>query len=168
MKKNAGFTLVEMMVVVAIVGVLAIGLSVSLSSSGAKLRSATRTIYGDMQSLRMEAVKRNKVCVVIFNPGADTYRMFVDDGPAGNNWAWDSTDTLLGVGTMPARIDLVSTTIPFNTYGYSSNGMTDQAITPGTYDVILKDSGNKYMGVRFGALGSISTITSTDGGVTWN
>ena len=167
--KNDGYSLVELMIVVAIIGILSTYAVFNYSASGARLNGTVRELFGNMQKLRMEAIRGNATGVVIFNPGADTYTVFLDDGPgaAGGNWALDASDTFLGVISMPSSVDLVSTTIPFNTYGYSSQGITHSAITVGNYDVKFKNDQDKYLGVRMSAAGGLRVIEGTNNGTVW-
>ncbi len=75
-------------------------------------------------------------------------------------------------------VEIISTTISSNTFGYSRNGLAhrDVIVNPpvgaSNYEVRLKyantdPSKEKYMGVRLSLTGSPTTITSTDGGTTW-
>jgi len=161
-----GVTAIELLVVVAILGILS-AISIPAFSSwlpNYRLKSSTRNIYDAMNLAKLSAVKSNNVAVVIFSITNDTYTVFLD---TVSNWALDSTETIIGSGTMGDGIDIYGSTFPWHTYGFSSRGMSQTPCT-GPYNVYLKSSNGRYMGVRVNAAGSLKIIKSTDGGSTWS
>lgn len=161
-----GFTAIELLVVVAILGILS-AISIPAFSSwlpSYRLKSSTRNIYDAMNLAKLSAVKSNNVAVVIFSITNDTYTVFLD---TVSNWALDSTETIIGSGTMGDGIDIYGSTFPWHTYGFSSRGMSQTPCT-GPYNVYLRSSNGRYMGVRVNAAGSLKIIKSTDGGSTWS
>jgi len=69
-----GFTLVECMVVIAIMGILMSIAYLNIDSRGYRQRAAAREIYSMMQWAKMEAIKRNTLVTVAINPKAlDVY-----------------------------------------------------------------------------------------------
>lgn len=75
MKKERGFTLVEMMMIIAIIGILT---AVSVPNflvwlPGWRARSAARDLYSNMHLARMSAIKNRQDCTVTFASGPDRY-----------------------------------------------------------------------------------------------
>ena len=88
MEKKAGFTLVEVMIVVAVFGIMAaIAIPAFMSLlPGMRLNGAARQVAGDLMAARMKAVKLNQRTKVFFD-NSSQYRICDDDD---NNATVDS------------------------------------------------------------------------------
>jgi prepilin-type N-terminal cleavage/methylation domain-containing protein len=74
-----GFTLVELLVVLVIVGILAIGVVFMFADPTAKVKGAAFSLLTDLNRARSEAVSRNRNVLVDFIHGArDGYRLCID------------------------------------------------------------------------------------------
>ncbi len=81
-KAKSGFSLVELMVVVAIIGLgLAIGIPTynSTIKPTAHLNAAARLVYSDTQLARLRAISQNVRCGLAFYTGPDRYIVFIDN-----------------------------------------------------------------------------------------
>jgi prepilin-type N-terminal cleavage/methylation domain-containing protein len=65
-RNNSGFSLVEMMVVMVIIAILAIGVVFMFADPTAKVKAAAFELRGDLNLARAEAVKRNANIMVQF------------------------------------------------------------------------------------------------------
>ncbi len=81
---NRGVTLIELMVVVAIIGILIIALGFSYQGwqGRYKVESATRTLYTDLMNARAQAVQRAATFLVDF-PTSTSYRVANDTNGNG-------------------------------------------------------------------------------------
>lgn len=109
MHKKGGFTLIEMMTVIAILAILA---AIAVPNyirhrNNQQVIQAARRVYSALQSAKMSAIKDNTTIYIDFTAGsgaAGTYRVFED---LNGNGAFDSgTDREMAGGQMPAGISL--------------------------------------------------------------
>ena len=77
MRKQSGFTLVELMIVIAIIAIFAAIALPSFSSliERGRLKSATEVIKADIQFARSEAMKRSADVTTVFTSGTPSYTM---------------------------------------------------------------------------------------------
>jgi type IV fimbrial biogenesis protein FimT len=106
MRKRAGFTLLELMVVIAIVGILsAIGVPNLIGwRQNMNFTTSVQRTVSVMHSAKMHAVKENIPAVIIFDMGSQNFRAFVDRSNPPNN-VWDpDTDRLIDFYEMPQGV----------------------------------------------------------------
>ena len=105
MRKNAGFTLTEVMVAIAVIAILA-GLAVPNFIGwlpNYRLRSGAEDIQSTLQLARVTAIKRNATATVSFDIANETYQASV----GGQTFR---------SGKMPAGIDIFSATFGGGTF----------------------------------------------------
>ena len=160
---NKGFTLTELTLTLAVLGIMS---AISIPSYFSwlprhRLQTSVRHIYDDMNMARSTAVRTNSDIGIEFNTSNENYRIFID---ADQDQALDEGETVMSTGTLESGVDITESTFTNHTYGFNSRGMS--AGTTG--DVRLTNSSGLFLGVRVTTSGTLSIITSADGGTTWS
>ncbi|MGD9351680.1 MAG: prepilin-type N-terminal cleavage/methylation domain-containing protein [Desulfobacterales bacterium] len=105
MEKNSGFTLLELAVVIAIIGILS-GIAIPNFINWLpkyKLKNAAMDMRANFNATRLNAVKTNAAWAVIFDTANNAYHICSD---SGTNSAWDG----------PSGDDTVEKTVNLSDY----------------------------------------------------
>ena len=128
---NMGFTLVELLVVISIIGLLAIALGFSYVGwmGSYKVESATKGLFSDMMDARARAMQTNSTYLIDFT--ATSYRIGND---TNGNGAIDNAEIL---PTFPKTVGYplvggVGVILTFNPRGLISSGNPPVLIDPAT------------------------------------
>jgi prepilin-type N-terminal cleavage/methylation domain-containing protein len=84
-RNNRGFSLVEMMVVMVIIAILAVGVVFMFADPTAKVKAAAFELRGDLNPARAEAVKRNTGILVQFVDSAKDPASYKEPAPCGKD-----------------------------------------------------------------------------------
>jgi type IV fimbrial biogenesis protein FimT len=125
-----GFTLVEVMIVVAIIGILAAVATPMIMASlpRYRLRAVARELMIDFKKAKIEAVKRNRDVLLAFTletvgnaDAGGSYLICVDNN---NNGLCDAGEVIM-TKNMPDKVRLTGTTFtaPDHVAGYISRGL---------------------------------------------
>jgi len=79
-RSRAGFTLIELMVVIAIIGIVASITIPWLLNPERRVKKVARELIGDMQQARVNAVKQNQNWRIDFDPGSNSYEVVDTEG----------------------------------------------------------------------------------------
>ena len=129
MQKNSGFSIFELMTVVAIIAILvAIALPNMIGSRGdAKLRGVVANLKGDLNRAKMMAVRENALVVVNFF--TTRYEVFVDNGAGANrgNWTQDPDERRLVNRSLPngVTVDLAASDFDSNRTRFNRRGLPE-------------------------------------------
>lgn len=169
-QRQAGLTLVELMIAIAIIGILsAIAIPNYLSwLPNYRLKSAARDLQGHFQTAKLEAIKRGANVSIQVNTGAyvpagrvGSYVVFVD---SNTNNAYDNPgDTLITQVAMPANVSLTVSSYA-NPVVYSSRGLPNLG-----GNITMRNSRDESGRLLINLAGRvrIERSISTDGGATW-
>ena len=131
MKKKSGFTLLELMVAIAIIAILA-ALAVPNFIKWRperQLSAAAREVLSVMQYARSRALKDNVSVGLLFDRANETYTVFFDNGAGANanNGAQDGDEPTVKSGRMPPGINLKDTTLTADGVFFDSRGLLSNA-----------------------------------------
>jgi len=177
MKSSKGFTLIEVIIVVAIIGIMA-AISIPAISSwlpNYRLKAAARELYSDMQKIKLEAIKKNTnvgiaFITVVFPATGGSYQAFVDDGAGGGisgNLVQDGAEETLFRTTMPASCSLTSANFSSNSAaGYGPRGLP---LRSWFGSAVLRNDRSKWYKLSLSIAGSTKIEISSDGSAgSWN
>lgn len=109
MRRNSGFSLYELMIVIAIIGIFAtVTMPAFLSWLTAhRLRGAAINLMADMEMAKIRAIRENTCVAVQF--GTNKYRIFVDNGAGGGvacDWDQNGSERLVIDRPLPAGVSI--------------------------------------------------------------
>lgn len=163
-RSENGFTLIEMMVVTGIVAILAAIAFGSLQTQlpRARTKAAARALRSDLQKAKLEAVKRNTDCLVVFtvaagNNSGSCVTCIDDNGDTLCNAADDTIITELDFGDYDDAA-LSNENFSGNPFVFNSRGIPKQttgAMCAGTAVVNCTSDANYSRSVVMSSVGRI-------------
>lgn len=149
-RKNSGFTTLELMVTIAIVSVIA---AITMPPylkwwRGSRLQNAVSSFAGDLEMAKTEAIRENAFVVIEFYPGS--YKIFVD---SDKDWGSSGENILLdrvlppGVSIDTASLDFPP---PNDKFRFNSRGIPADIVTPRTIKIVQASNNRQITINRLG------------------
>jgi len=148
---NAGFTLVELMVVIGIIGLIAVMSIPNFNRylNNWRLNGEAQQFASALRKARSIAVMKNIDVVFTFDRANDTYWYFEDADRDGN---LDSNELQSETYEMSPRVTIAAYTLSNQTLTFGSKGNTRESGT-----ITLRNVDNEIKGIRiYGGTGNIS------------
>ncbi len=151
MLRNKGFTLIELMIVIAMFGVLSAIITPSFLSwrDRSKVRGDATELRAVFESAKLRAIKHNTNAVVVF-PDTTSYQAFVD---TNGNGALDAGEDVILTRTLSPGVTMTTITFVGNDMAFNSRGMANGPNSTGR--VIMTSPGGKSYEVVVSSFGRV-------------
>ena len=151
MSRNKGFTLIELMIVIAIFGILSAIITPSFLSwrDRSKVKGDATELRAVFESAKLRAIKHNTNAVVAF-PDTTSYQAFVDNN---DNGALDAGEDIIVARTLSPGVTMTTITFVGNDMAFNSRGMANGPNSTGR--VIMTSPGGKSYEVVVSSFGRV-------------
>jgi prepilin-type N-terminal cleavage/methylation domain-containing protein len=154
-----GFSLIELIVVVAIIGILATIGFVNLRRDRPQVREAARITAADLSRARSEAIRLNTRVALQFDPATNSYRSFED----ANRDATSDTGRFLFERSLAefALADLRSTNFTDNVIWFDARGLPQNSLGgfgAGSVRYVSTNDKNYEISIVLAAQGRIQVV----------
>jgi len=154
-KANTGFTLLELMIVLAIIaiGAAVAGFSIKGMMPDIRLSAAARDLKSDLNFARLKALRENRAVWIQFKPEEGRYDVLLDDGDSSFD---EALETILKTVYVPDGITLSDAGFAF---GKTQTRFDYRGLAlAGT--VSFANTGGKQRDVKVAKTGRVSIIKS--------
>ncbi len=150
MSRNKGFTLTELMIVIALLGIMAGVMAPSFLEwrDQSKVQGDAVNLRAAFEMAKFRAIKHNTNVVVIF-PNTTSYQIFID---TNNNGARDAGETLFN-RSLKAGVTITNNTFTGNDMAFNPRGMANGPNSTGT--ITMTSPGGKQYSVVVSSFGRV-------------
>jgi len=151
MSRNKGFTLIELMIVMAIFGVLAGIMTPSFLAwrDRSRVKGDASELRAVFESAKLRAIKHNTNVVVTF-PDTTSYQAFVD---TNDNGARDAGEDIIANRTLTPGVTITEDTFIGQDMAFNSRGMANGPNSTGT--ITMTSSGGERYSVVVSSFGRV-------------
>ena len=141
MSRNRGFTLIELMIVIAILGVLAGVITPSFLAyrDRSKVKGDATELRSVFESAKLRAIKHNTNAVVTF-PDTTSYQAFVD---TNKNGIRDGGETIIASVALSPGVTITENTFVGQDMEFNARGMANGPSSTGTI-TMTSPGGERY------------------------
>lgn len=151
MPRNKGFTILELMIAIAIIGILAAAITPSFLSwrDRSKARGDATGLRAAFESAKLRAIKHNTNVVVTF-PDANSYRAFID---TNENGVRDGGEDIIVDRSLSPGVTITTNTFTGNDMAFNPRGMANGPNSTGR--VIMTSLGGAVYEVVVSSFGRV-------------
>lgn len=157
MRTQKGFTLIEMLIVIVIIGILA-GFSLpKINLSRIRSKSAIQTLGTTMLALQRDAISRQHNVVLMIDPATNSLRALYD---STNDITINNSERTRAIALGEEIVFGRPTAVPARSFGGNAVNFTTTEITTGQPSIVLyrngsaKEFGGLYLSTRKAMMGA--------------
>lgn len=141
MSRNKGFTLIELMIVIALLGIMAGVMAPSFLQwrDRSKVQGDAGNLRAAFETAKLRAIKHNTNVVVTF-PDTTSFQAFID---TNNNGAQDAGEETLFNRTLAPGVTITNNTFTGNDMAFNPRGMANGPNSTGTI-TMTSPGGERY------------------------
>lgn len=151
MPRNKGFTLLELMIVIALIGIMAGVMAPSFMQwrDRSKVKGDAGNLRAAFGMAKLRALKHNTNVVVTF-PDATSFQVFIDNN---NNGARDPGEDIIADRTLTPGVTITTNTFTGNDMAFNPRGAANGPNSTGT--ITMTSSGGERYSVVVSSFGRV-------------
>lgn len=156
-RRSAGFTLIELIIVVAVVGILTAVGAVALGAGRFAVNQGAQVVSGAVTKARFEAIRRNRTAQIVFDTtGTGSYSIAVDEDDDGAFASSEVTESQTFGTDNLAKVSLSATTLTNGRIRFDRRGIPMEGGVSGKTITVSQTSGSYSRTIDISATGRAS------------